>query len=588
MAELEEAVGHVGHKVDVIGLQIGGVHAQVEGLRDDFTAMTATLSGVADAVSGVDGRLRDLGHRFDQFTERYARDQARSAAEAELTQLKVQWYGGFEQRRRTRALARGLVHTLTQDALERGVVHKETVAACAEERMLHEPSFWLAPAVAALAARYRGESRTAQRAWGQAYSLDAPKANLFFALTCSRMGELDEAARWMDQYLRSLDPYRLDESFQVVLDAVACDELGRDARSYVQQTMRRWNEQLDLAHATTMRSQVQQRMGALSKGAARGGFAKLERMCPGEWRRIRTGWELATVPEATLSFLEDSFSGGEAEDDRDARHTENALESLIERLDPDEEALRDRMEYLELVIEHDGDLREAHEVHAARDDAREPVDLHTLVVDAVFMPEAVQLGRAARLLSLRAIWPDVLATSQALADRSSLLLPRVLEMETGGWRRTVSADPATPVAAEPLVHELTGVMRRRTETSVAAVRLHPGRLSAGLLVALGGLLVAIPAQPGPLRVLFGILAVAGVAWMLLEWRRVPTRRQELHREGARAARAETAALTGALDERKPFFITWHDNLDAPARLERWGAEIWTDDIEGSQEGGKHA
>ncbi|MER5182277.1 hypothetical protein ABT009_28660 [Streptomyces sp. NPDC002896] len=243
------------------------------------------------------------------------------------------------------------------------MVDKDLVAACAQERMLMEPDFWLGPAMVSLAARHLHKAPQMRRARAQAYSLDQARSNLFFTLTCTRLGELDEAARWMDRYLQSLDPYALDEDFHVVLDAVACNELGAQAHAYTRQAMERWLDRLGLAQASTLTNQVAHHMGELGEELPEKRFEELSRVCAGDWDELRRGWEWATIPAATLTHLHRAFPGDQDKDP--AGHAASALDALIDRHDADEATLASRMRYLELVVEHGGDEKAASGAHGA-------------------------------------------------------------------------------------------------------------------------------------------------------------------------------------------------------------------------------
>ncbi|MER7983917.1 hypothetical protein [Streptomyces sp. NPDC095817] len=579
--ELRAVHGHIGS----LDASLGTVHADVTSLRIQLNTVEDELDDVAATVGRVEDTVRRLDRRFDEFTDRYAKDQARTFAEAELTRLTIDWHARFEQRRQTRSLAHGLVNTLTKDALDRGVVDKDVLAACTQERMLMEPTFWLGPATVALAARYLGREPQMHRARGQAYYLDQARSNLFFSLTSTRLGEQDDAASWMDRYLQSLDPYALDENFHVVLDAVASSELGTQAHALTRQAMRRWVDRLDLAQASTLTNQVVHHMGELGNRLPHKNFQELGRVCTGEWDDLCQGWEWATVPEATLAHLRRAFPGDGNE--RPADHAASALDALIDRHDADEAALASRMRYLELVVEHGGDEQAASRDHAAQRAAARPVDLRTLLVNAVFVPEAVPLSEDARLLALRAVWPQVLIASKAYADRSRSLLPEQIEFAYEEWRSPVPVDPTTEVPADSLVREYRKVIQDRTRSRVDSVQLNVLRLVSAAVLVVACMTTAFLVVRGATRFAVGVGALVSGLWAYAEWRRVPTRRQELTEEGRHAAQTGAATLSQALNQRVNFFSAWRDNLDAVPQLRAWAKIAWRHEkgaLEGSARG----
>ncbi|MFF3394128.1 hypothetical protein ACFYW1_24730 [Streptomyces sp. NPDC002669] len=544
--------------------------------------MASELGDVSHTIDRVEGSVRQLEQRLVEFTDQYTRDQVRARAEAELARLTTDWHARFEQRRQTRALAHGLVHALTKDALEKGMVDKDLVAACAQERMLMDRRFWLGPAVVALAARHLGKEPQMRRARAQAYSIDQARANLFFTLTCTRLGELDEAARWMDRYLKSLDPYALDEGFHVVLDAVACNELGAQAHAYTRQAMRQWLSRLDLAQATTLETQVARHMGDLGNAPSTQQYQELSSLCADHWDALHSGWKWATVPKATLAHLRQAFPGDL--DDSPAGHAESALDALIDRHDADEARLASRIRYLELVVEHSGDEKTALREHTAQRNAARPVNLRTLLVNAVFMPEAVHLGEEARLLALRAVWPHVLSSSEAYVQRSRSLLPRQIDVSLGEWNRPLPVDPTAAVPEQQMVDEVRELIEERTHQKVESVQLNRFRFLAAVVTTVVSTIMAFLLPQGVLRVIAAILTTAAVILAITEWRRVPARKQELSREGRDSARTAAAVLNRALTQRVTFFTAWHKNLDVAPQLATWANQAWRSEA-GALEGG---
>ncbi|MFI1171531.1 hypothetical protein [Streptomyces melanogenes] len=572
-----EVLDAVARGVGSLDATVSTVRAEIAEVRGELAAVADELRGVAQSVRVLDDSVAQLRDGFTEFTERYVKDQARALAEAELARLTLEWQSRFDQRRRTRALAHGLVHTLTRDAVERGVVDVAAVEACAAERLLMEPSYWLAPAVVALAARHRGEAQRARRAVSHAYSLDPAKSNLFFALTCSRLGEFREAARRMDQYLRSIDSYALDEDFQIVLDAVACRELGDDAHTYAVLAMKRWAGQLDLARSNGKTDPVADHLWELRRRVPVDAFPELGQLCAKEWGQLRRGRELASVPVAALEYLRQQFPSEPVAWAESGTYAEGALDALIDRYDAEERVLDRRMEYLRRVIDHGGDVDEARRSVSVDDDARGPADLRTLLVNAVFVPRSVLLGDEARRLVLRTLWPRVLGAAQECVDRAVHLLPRELAIGTDEWSGVVPTDPLADVNAKPLVAELRGAIEERTDRRVDAVRLNQVRLWGAVLLTLVAGVLAFITDAGTARVVSACLGLGFAGWAAYEWRRVPVRKRELRTEGSGLVRRRVRMLRLGLEQREKFFGVWTDDLHGADGLRAWGAETWRED-----------
>jgi len=571
---IEEGQGRHEEKLD-------GFRGGLYGVQADVVSLSSEVTNVRREIAGLESAVTDTRQTLDTFIEQYGRDREVSKAQVELSRLTTEWHANFAQRKQTRALARGLVHTLTAQAVYRNVVNTATVRACSEERLLLEPTYWLAPATMAVAAKFRDEEEQGGRARAHACALDAAKANLFFSLTCSRLGDETEAAAWMDLYLQSLDPDELGQDFLVVLDAIASKELGEKALGYAQQAMARWNRgnsQLSIGADTTSDvrggTHLESRLLSLRSRIAENRYTALRETCGDQWEMLQRGWELATVPDVTLAYLRRVFPDGMDGVDTQASHgghVESALERLIDQLEPDEAAMREKMRRLERIIEHEGDLEEAsraHEASLAPDAA--PVALMTLLDQAVFEPDEVQLGQPARRMALRAIWPGLEKAVQRFVGVSQRRLPHHITLSVAGWSCTVTTDPRLTVEARPLLDELTTHIEQQTQVqSDAVVRRWPRVVAALVIGAFTGALV-VPFVDGVARWIFGLLTIGMFTWPIWEIWSLPLRKKSVRNQGDRLRHEAVTTLAKALRQCEEFFEEWHEAVEQMTFLTQWG------------------
>ncbi|MFF5985492.1 hypothetical protein ACFY78_42400 [Streptomyces olindensis] len=567
----EEQVRH-GGRLDAFEDGLQGVRANVVRLRTEVTEVREKVAGLESAVS-------DTRTVLDAFIEQYGRDREVARAQAELARLTTVFHADFAQRKQTRALARGLVHTLTAQAVRRKMVNTITVRSCAEERMLLEPAYWLAPAIMAVAANFRDETEQGERAQAHACTLDAAKANLFFALTSSRLGNEAEAAAWMDTYLQSLDPEQLGQDFCVVLDAIASNELGEKALSYTRQAMAGWNQsthRMSVGNTITDMSGAAQwsdRLRNLRRQLPEDEYAALRETCADQWDALRYGWELATVPERTLAYLRRTFPDGPYGVDQPVsynRHVETALERLINQLEPDEAHLQEQMRRLERIIEHEGDLEAA----AQSDESplgpeTDPVPFVTLLDQAVFAPDTARLGPPARRMALRAIWPSLEGAADQVVTKSRRHLPRHVTLSVAGYAWSLPTDPQRIVDPVPLIDDLAARLEQRTQArSDAVVRRWPRVCSALLFGTVTGALV-VPFVDGSSRILFSLITLIAVVWVAWEICGLPLRKRHVREQGDQLRHEAVGTLAKALKQREDFFTEWHENLQDLAALARW-------------------
>ncbi|WP_063728710.1 hypothetical protein [Streptomyces sp. RTd22] len=587
--ETDSALQRLSERVEGVGEgqarheeKMDGFEGKLLGVRADVVRLSSEVSEARQEIAGLESAVTDTRQMLDTFIEQYGRDREVAKAQAELSRLTTEWHADFAQRKHTRALARGLVHTLTAQAVYRNVVNTATVRACTEERMLLEPTYWLAPAAMAVAAKFRDEDERGDRARGHALMLDAAKANLFFSLTCSRLGDEIEAAAWMDVYLQSLDPGELGQDFFVVLDAIASKELGDEALGYAQQAMAGWNRSSlrvssDTYTTTDMSGgeQWQGRLQNLRQRMDKNQYTALRKTCGDQWDALRHGWELATVPERTLAYFRRVFPDGPDGVDwpvSDGSHVESALERLINQLEPDEADLREKIRWHERVIEHGGDLEAAERAHEASFglDA-EPVTFMALLDQAVFESDEARLGPAARRMALRAIWPSLENAVNRVVAEARHRLPHRVTLSIGGWSCTVPTDPQLLVEPGPLVNDLAAHVKQETQVqSDAVVRRWP-RICCALVIGVFTGSFIVPFVDGAWQGLFLLLILGMIPWLIWEIWGVPLRKKHVYEQGERSRNESVAALTKALAQCEDFFEEWHEAMEQLAALTQWGA-----------------
>ncbi|WP_143064545.1 hypothetical protein [Streptomyces colonosanans] len=564
--------------------KLDGFREALHGVETDVVRLGSEVSNVRQEIAGLESAVTNTRQTLDTFIEQYGRDREVSKAQAALSRLTTEWHANFAQRKQTRALARGLVHTLTAQAIYRKVVNTATVRACSEERLLLEPTYWLAPAAMAVAAKFRNEEEQGERARAHACALDAAKANLFFSLTCSRLGDETEAAAWMDLYLQSLDPDELGQDFLVVLDAIAGKELGEKALGYTQQAMARWNQGGSplstgayTSPGTRGGTHLESRLLNLRNRLAQNRYAALRKTCGDQWEVLQGAWELSTVPDQTLTHLEHMFPDGF--DGVDGAHTpvgngghlESALERLIDQLEPDEADMRERMRRLERIIDHGGDLVAADRANESSvSPAPAPVALMTLLDQAIFEPDEVRLGQPARRMALRAIWPDLEEAAQRLVTTSRDRLPRHITLSVAGWDCSVPTDPRLMVQPGQLVNELATHIERQTQDRSDAVMRRWPRVIAALVIGTFTLALVVPFVDGAARWLFALLTIGlftGAGW---EFGSVPFRRRRVRDQGDRLRHEAVATMNKALHQCEDLLEDWHDAVEQLDLLTRWG------------------
>ncbi|WP_328413849.1 hypothetical protein OG542_25950 [Streptomyces violaceus] len=580
--DIEELLAPLCSDLTTVSSNLSSLRADVSASRTDMTALHIELTAlrakhdqVAQALSTVSQTVAASQDLLNDFVERYGKDQVVANAQAELTQLTVVWKADFAHRERVRSLARGLTHSMTVQAVDGGLVDKDTVEACVREQFLVEPTYWLAPAIMAVAARHTGDSTRASRATAHAVWLDSAKAKLFFALTCSSLGRQSEAAGWMDRYLNSLNRDDLGPEFGVVLEAIANAELGYDAYTYAGEAMARWFRE-DKAVLRAVPGQAQSphlapwasRLMEFGEEPSDDRFAALRKLTGLEWPALENGWRTATALDGALEYLK-SFPDVADLPVRKGRYAESALDHLIDQLEPDEAELQERMARLRALIKHAGDVdaAEATAEESAPEDER--LDFATLLARAVFEPDALHLGAPARRFALNCVWESVRASAASMARTSHSLIPPAITLSVEGWSCAYSTHPSSSFDVAEAAARLARHLESRTLKQVESIV--PAWTMAATAVALAMACVAANTWyvSGPLygvltalAVVFGVLALAGVA-------QAPLRKHSLREAGRRQRAYAAHVLTQAAGELENLLADWRHGLRSSDILHEW-------------------
>ncbi|GGW79042.1 hypothetical protein [Streptomyces lomondensis] len=555
---------------------ITALHVALTTLRGKHDQMVQALSAVGDAVHTVQNAVTASQDVLNDFVERYGRDQVVVNAHAELTRLTVEWKADFAQRERVRGLARGLTRTMTFQAVDSGLVDKDTIEACVREQFLVEPTFWLAPAIMALAARHTGDTVRASRATAHAFFLDSAKSQLFFALTCSSLGRQSEAAAWMDRYLNSLNRDELGPEFGVVLEAVANAELGHEAYTYAREAMARWFREDRTAFQAVPGPATSPhlapwagRLMEFGEDPSPGRFAALRELTGLEWPALENGWRTATALDGTLDYLR-SFPKVVDLPAGKGRYTDSALDHLIDQLEPDEAEHRERMIRLRALIKHDGDAEAAAAAVDEGGQDKERLDFVTLLARAVFEPEFLGLGTAARKLALISVWESVRASAASMARTSRALIPPEITLSVEGWSCAYPTDSSSSFDAIAAADHLVRHVERRTRRQIESIG--PAWTMTATAAALAAVCMGAHtwyAVTGPFSVVLVVLTVVCSLAALGGVAHAPLRRRSLREAGERQRANAAYALTRAVGELENLLDDWRHGLRSADLLDEW-------------------
>ncbi|MFD0374450.1 hypothetical protein [Streptomyces sp. NPDC127112] len=567
----EQALDGLLGRFTALSGRLDGLRGTTDALSSDVVSLKSATTDLRKDLSTTDSKLDALAADFTALRVRYERDQAVLAAQFDLDRTADEWRRRFGEREKVRSMAAGLIRSITPNLVGRGLLRTATVRSTLESHLVHDPDFWLGHATLAMAAQLHGDEELRLSAAGEALRLGGGKAYLFFALAAARAGEHEWAGNWTDRYLQAMDPDHLGGDFLVVLDAVASGELGEQAHGYAYGALRRWAAEAAVG-TTAARAGARRWEPRLKKLLITPGdrYAPLGQACGGGWKELQEGWRLATVTTAALDHLRATFPPPEPGTGTATGipYAETAIDRLIWQPDPDEAAVRARMDALLRFIDHRGDERATEEEPGHVADA-EVMDLATLLDRAVFQPGQVALGEDARRLALLGVLPHLRAAAEAFVRAAGLRRKESVPVVIEGWRTVLPTDPAAPVDGTALASELAAAMRDRTEEEARAVVPDRIRRAGGTTGGLAVLVLAPFFLAGAFLWPVLLLGAVAVTWGLLDVRRVPAARRRVREAGLARNVSAQDQLLAVLGARVEFFADWDGHTVRLEELRRW-------------------
>ena len=366
-------------------------------LSSQIDQVDTSVGLVRNDLSLTSNELKELRAEFDEFVQTAVKTAAVQQSETRIVHVKAELdrqYGHYSNVRRTSV---GILQ-----AFDVGNVGNDVVRQVSEELMIQTPRYWLAPVIVALAAWSRDSQEMAEKSVQEAYSRDANKTSLFFALVMRRQGRVDAASRWLKHYLSSLDPNALGREFAVILEATSYNAFGPAAQKLLSEIMTTWCTDLR-NNREVVESQIRSWVGEIGGNREQltdRSYPNLEQLSP-EWVRVKRQLEQASALPVTIDKYE-QIADHEAAIPGTLEHLlDDILDRLVTEYDGEELPLRREVLYHESVIEEQGDiklaLQRSDRLQKALEETTDVVSMQTV---AAITPELVGVSTQTQRIAI--------------------------------------------------------------------------------------------------------------------------------------------------------------------------------------------
>lgn len=370
----------------------------VHALATQVNSLGHEVTNVQQLVDTVQSRFTEFVQEFRNYVAKDLKDRRLHEALQEKIALQQELETKFGRHQKVRAYVTGILQ-----AVDTGLVKKETLADCTEELMIAVPHYWLAPALVALAAWIGDNRELAEKAIREAINRDDEKTSLLFALICRRISRNQPLTVWLQRYLAAQDPMNIERKLVVVLDAYANGLFGADSKGIVAQKLGEWIAEMEDT-VGFREAQVERWEKAIMDKVSTDGhdqeFPYLARYAT-NMAEISRSLNNAGLHQVMHDYVRSVFEQDMGSTAELKKQLDDLLDSLISNYDSEELPVRMRFHFEELVIQAGGDENEANRhFQATRSSFDERSDLTMLLTNAAMNPELVHASPATQMLSM--------------------------------------------------------------------------------------------------------------------------------------------------------------------------------------------
>jgi hypothetical protein len=270
-------------------------------------------------------------------------------------------------------------------------------------------------------------------------------------------------------YLQLLDPFAIDREVVVVLDAVATGMLGRKAQELFWQTSLGWIEALQQVPGQ-VEEQARRWLEVLDaeRGAVGQEECELLRTHSPAWPRLEASLSNVRRNHRVLERFRQILQNPTLLPASATAAVDDLLDILVSRFDDEELPLRKQERLLQLIIDGEGDRKQAEQKMAVEEQAMaEKVSFVARLTNALMHPDQSGATRAAQRFAAAFSRDWILAAHLFLVQRDQNSVSPEVEISVGDWRGA-SRDGGN---GQELSENLQQHHEQRKQRELAAIKL---------------------------------------------------------------------------------------------------------------------
>ena len=316
---------------------------KMESVNTSTANMRATTDKIYDSVS-----------KFKQGMIQNEEKQLAHENILRIDQILKEQFGDHEAIRKT---VMGVVRDF-----DINLVRNSTIQEISEELWITSSRYWLSYALIAITAWINDYKEVAANALSECVRRDPVKASLFFCLFNLRFGRNSIAKKWFFEYLKTLDPSKIQQESAILLQAYlnglfgTDKELEHDVNNVIKGWISELNANPEISRELTGSYQKYIQLLPPVKDCR---YGTLEQCC-GNYGAIRQAYADVSKYEKLIAVVDELDV--ELEEQTDANYKgriDAILTAFISNYDQEEFDLKNQQAYFNFVIDNDGRVEAA-------------------------------------------------------------------------------------------------------------------------------------------------------------------------------------------------------------------------------------
>lgn len=322
---------------------IGSFKSKVDVKIDSVNTSTANIKATTD-------KIYDSISKFKQDMVQNEEKQLAHENILRIDQILKEQFGDHEAIRKT-------VIGVVKD-FDINLVRNESIQEISEELWITSSRYWLSYALMAITAWINNYEEVAKNALAECCRRDPVKSSLFFCLFNLRFGRNEVAKKWFFEYLKTLDPTKVQMESAVLLQAYLSGLFGTDKEleHAVNNVIKGWISELnaDKDIADELSDSYLKYIQLLPPARQCNFYGALQQTCS-NYEDIKRSYADVSKYEKLIADIE--AMDVELEEQTDANfksRVDSILMTLISNYDQEELDLKNQQAYFNFVIDNNG------------------------------------------------------------------------------------------------------------------------------------------------------------------------------------------------------------------------------------------